>query len=129
MSQKVTLSNADQRHLPKIKAFLLEGNNQLDISRALNLRRETVNRKIQRWMKTEDFEIWLKQVWMDLYGEIRQDDPKEVFRQVTKLIAKMMVAKTHAEVEGKLEVVAPWLNKFSSQETTINPTKGNSTST
>ena len=123
MSQKVTLSNADRRHLPKIKAMLLEGASQLDISRTLHLRRETVNRKIQRWMKTEDFEIWLKQIWIELYGEIKREDPREVFRQVTKLIAKMMVAKTHAEIEGKLEVYAPWLNKFKSQETTTNPTK------
>ena len=123
MSQKVTLSRADQRHLPKIKAMLLEGASQLDISRALNLRRETVNRKIHRWMKTEDFETWLKHVWIDLYSTIRGEDPKEAFRQVTKLIAKMMVAKTHAEFEGKLEVVAPWLNKFQSQETNTPPTQ------
>ena len=90
MSQKVTLSNADKRYLPQIKRFLLEGKNQVEISLALHLRRETVNRKINRWMRTEDFGVWLKEVWLDLYGDLRRDDLKEAFRQVSKLLVQIL---------------------------------------
>lgn len=108
MSQKVTLSNADKRHLPRIKAFLLEGKNQLDISRALNLRRETVNRKVRRWMQTEDFDLWLKEVWVDLYRQVRREDVKEAFRQVTKLLTKSLGVRADAVIahaEATLKVI------------------------
>jgi len=93
MSQKITLSNADKKHLPKIKSLLLQGKSQVEISVALGLRRETVNRKIRRWMQTEDFEQWLKEVWLDLYREVRHDNPVEAFRQISKILGRVLEKK------------------------------------
>ena len=90
MSQKVTLSD---RYMPKIKALLLEGKNQIEISQLLNLRRETVNRKIQRWIKTEDFETWIKEEFLRLHNKIIQLNPEEAYRQVTKLVSNMLTRK------------------------------------
>jgi len=105
MSQKITLSNADRKHLPKIKSLLLQGKSQVEISVALGLRRETVNRKIRRWMQTEDFEQWLKEVWLDLYREVRHDNPVEAFRQISKILGRVLDKKTSlAEQIREIEI-------------------------
>ena len=79
--------------------MLLEGKSQLDMSRKLKLRRETVNRKIARWVKTEDFELWLKQAWLEKYQKV---DDKTAFEALTKLLGKMVTQKRKIEVEENI---------------------------
>ena len=101
MSQNVTLSKADQRHLPIVKNMLLEGKNQLDISRAINRRRETVNRLIGRWMQTKDFEFWLREAWLDKYQKV---DDVEAFRALTKLLASTFTRKIEAHTVEEIKI-------------------------
>ena len=99
MSQNVTLSAKDWRDIARIKPMLLEGKNQLDMSRVLHLRRETVNRKINRWVQTEDFEVWLKTAWLDKYRNISDE---KAFDALTKLLGKMVTRK--AEIKEQIDV-------------------------
>ena len=99
MSQNVTLSAKDRRDIEIIKPMLLEGKNQLDMSRVLGLRRETVNRKIGRWVQTEDFEVWLKTAWLDKYRTV---DDKQAFDALTKLLGKMVTRK--AEIKEQVDI-------------------------
>lgn len=98
-SQNVTLSAKDWRDIELIKPMLLERKSQLDMSRKLGLRRETVNRKIARWIKTEDFELWLKQAWLEKYSKV---DDKTAFEALTKLLGKMVTQKRRVEVEENI---------------------------
>jgi len=90
MSQNVTLSRKDLIDIEKIKPMLLDGKSQLEMSVKLKLRRETVNRKIARWVQTRDFEIWLKTAWVEKYQKV---DDRTAFDALTKLLGKMVTQK------------------------------------
>lgn len=96
MSQKVTLSPIDSRDIEHMKPLLIDGKSQLDISLALNKRRETINRKISRWVQTEDFEVWIKTAWLDKYCTVDND---KAFDALTKLLSKMVTHKAEIKAE------------------------------
>jgi hypothetical protein len=98
-SQNVTLSAKDQADIAKIKPMLLDGKSQVEMSVALKLRRETVNRKIQRWVQTSDFEVWLKTAWVEKYQKV---DDRTAFDALTKLLGKMVTQKR--EVTEQVDV-------------------------
>jgi len=99
MSQKVTLKD---RYLPRIKQLLLEQKNQKEISLELGLCRETVNRKMQVWIQTDDFTLWLKQAWIDKYQKV---DDLEAFRALTQLLGKTLTRKIEEQIEISEQVV------------------------
>ena len=115
MSQNITLSAKDRADIEKIKPMIMDNKTQLDMSLALNLRRETVNRKIQRWVQTPDFEIWLKTAWLVKYQTV---DDKTAFDALTKLLGKMVTHKTEVkqdiDIHEKTEVIL--LDDFSEDE-------------
>ncbi len=90
MSQNLTFSAKDRADIEKIKPMLLDGKTQLDMSLSLKLRRETVNRKIARWVQTPDFEVWLKTAWVEKYQKV---DDETAFDALTKLLGKMVTQK------------------------------------
>jgi len=96
MSQNVTFTSKDKVDIEKIKQMLIEHKTQLDMSRELGLRRETVNRKIHRWVQTDDFENWLKTAWLQQYQNV---DSTEAFRALTSLVGKMLTRKIEAKAE------------------------------
>ena len=96
MSQKVTLSPIDSIDIEHMKPLLIDGKSQLDISLALNKRRETINRKISRWVQTEDFEVWIKTAWLDKYCTVDND---KAFDALTKLLGKMVTHKAEIKAE------------------------------
>jgi len=95
-SQNLTLSAKDWRDIEIIKPMLLDGKSQLEMSVALQLRRETVNRKIQRWLQTNDFELWLKQAWLEKYQKV---DDETAFEALTKLVGKMVTQRAEVKSE------------------------------
>ena len=95
-SQNVTLSAKDWSDIERIKPMLLDRKSQLEMSIALGLRRETVNRKIQRWVQTEDFETWLKTAWVEKYQKV---DDRTAFDALTKLLGKMVTQKREIKQE------------------------------
>ena len=86
----------------------MDNKTQLDMSRVLNLRRETVNRKIHRWVQTPDFEVWLKTAWLTKYQAV---DDKTAFDALTKLLGKMVTRKQEIKediTESRSIVIRVW---------------------
>jgi hypothetical protein len=104
MSQNITFTSKDKVDIEKIKQMLIEHKTQLDMSRELGLRRETVNRKIRRWVQTDDFENWLKTAWLQQYQNV---DSTEAFRALTSLVGKMLTRKIERkeQIEISEEIV------------------------
>jgi len=100
MSQNVTLSERDKLQIEKIKQMLLENKTHLDMSQALKIHRRTLYRKIQKWIKTEDFETWLKQAWLQKYQKV---DDVEAFKGLTRLLGYVITRKL--EVKEHVEQV------------------------
>ncbi len=96
ISQNITLSAKDQTDIEQIKLMLLERKSQVEMSVTLNLTRETVNRKIQRWIQTPDFELWLKTAWLDKYQKV---DDETAFEALTKLLSRMVTQKREIKEE------------------------------
>jgi IS30 family transposase len=116
-SQNITLSTKDQTDIERIKLMLLEGKSQLEISVALNLARETVNRKIQRWIQTPDFELWLKTAWLDKYQKV---DDETAFEALTKLLSRMVTQKREVKEEIQVtENASLDINVFNNSEQSI----------
>lgn len=117
MSQNVTLSPKDKADIEKIKLMLLERKTQEEMAKELSLRRETVNRKIRRWVQTEDFETWLKTAWLERYAKV--DDAK-AFEALTQLVGKMLTRKIEKKeqiaIAEKFEID---LNVFNDDEKSI----------
>jgi len=84
MSQNVTLSHADQIHIEYIKQMFLENKSQLEMSQALKLHRRTIYRKIQKWIKTQDFQTWLKHAWL---VKLTKVPDATAFKGLTRLMA------------------------------------------
>jgi hypothetical protein len=108
MSQNLTFTAKDQTDIERIKPMLLERKTQLEISVALGLRRETINRKIARWVQTTDFEVWLKQAWLQKYQTV---DDKTAFIALTTLLGKMVTQKITGEITQKQVIVRVWNEK------------------
>ena len=121
----MSLSTQTKIRLPKIKKGLLQGLSSEEIGIECGVTEKTIDRDKQAWYESGDFEVWLRAEWVRYHILVGHMDPVEVYRQLTKLVGKQIaqrIAVTSKE-EVKLEIVAPWLNKFSSQETNTNPTK------
>jgi hypothetical protein len=104
-SQNVTLSHTDWLDIEKMKPLLLDNKSQVEISVALGKRRETVNRKLSRWMRTQDFEDWLKQAWLDKYRKV---DDVEAFRALTKIYCKLIGMRVESLEEVYEETRIVW---------------------
>lgn len=104
MSQNVTLSVTDWLDIGKIKKLILDGQNQTEMAECIGKRRETINRKIGRWMQTPDFDEWLGSLWLEHYGELHREDKKEAFRQLTKLFISKQTRRIEAKTESTIEI-------------------------
>ena len=118
MSQNLTLSKTDWIDIEKMKPLLLDNKSQVEISVALGKRRETINRKLARWMRTKDFEEWLKQAWLDKYQKV---DDVEAFRGLTRLFAKLIVQRTEIKEDIFEETRIVWEDKRQNSNNKILP--------
>lgn len=109
MSQNITLSRTDWLDIAKIKGYLLENMNQQQIAKEIGKRRETINKKIGRWMQTEDFKIWANTLWLQHHTEVHLEDKKEALRALTKLLVSWQTRKMKLEekidITERIEVV------------------------
>lgn len=90
----MSLSTQTQVRLPKIKLGLLKHSTHKEIGIQCHVTEKTIDRDIQTWVRTPDFEQWIKELWLDKYAKV---DDIEAFRAVTKLFAKMMTQKIERE--------------------------------
>jgi len=98
----MSLSTQTQKRLPKIKAGLLTGLNYTQIGSKCGVTERTIDRDISSWLESGLFETWIKEEWVRLHKQIIHDDPTEAYRQVSKLVSRMLTRK--AEVKSTAEI-------------------------
>lgn len=87
------------KRLPHIKEGLLKGNNYTTIGQKCGVTERTIDRDIKSWLQSGDFEDWIKTMWIELHGKITAEDPTEAYRQVSKLMAKMITQKQEIKAD------------------------------
>jgi len=105
----MSLSTQTQKRLPKIKAGLLKGLNYSQIGSQCGVTEKTIDRDIYKWLNTGDFETWLKEEWVRLHNMIIHENPTEAYRQVTKILGRMVTRKVEAHsIEEIREIKLSW---------------------
>ena len=82
------LNVRDVRDAPAVLALLFEGKKHEEIADALGLDRSNVTLKIHRLMDTKEFQNALTEEWVKRYREMKIEDPKQAFKQLTKLVSQ-----------------------------------------
>lgn len=98
----MTLPTATQQRLHKIKSGLLHGKTIAEIALDCRVYEKTIDRDLQKWRRSKEFEDWLKEEWVRLHLIIQQRDPTEAYRQLTKLMGQTITRKM--KVEEKIDV-------------------------
>ena len=106
----MSLSQQTKRRLPHIKKGLLTGLTYEQIGNKLGVTRRTIDRDVHSWLNTGDFETWLKEEWVRLHNIIIHNDPTEAYRQVTKILGRMVTRKIEAhKIEEVREIKLTWI--------------------
>lgn len=100
----MSLSTQTLKRLPTIKAGLLKGLSYPQIGTKCGVTEKTIDRDVQAWYRSGDYESWLWQEWLRLHVLVlQQEGPSKPYEQVTKLIARMMTRKMEVKEEIKIE--------------------------
>jgi len=98
----VTITSArGQTDIANIKLLLLERKTQTEIATELGLDRSTVNRKIQQWIVTPDFEIWLKTLWLEQCSKVGDT---AALNAVTQIFSRMITRREELQVKAEVQV-------------------------
>lgn len=95
----MSLSTQTLKRLPTIKSGLLKGFSYKDIGRNCGVTEKTIDRDVQAWYRSGEYESWLWQEWLRLHALVLKDGAVEPYRQVTKLITKMITRKMEVKEE------------------------------
>ena len=90
------------KRLSKIKEGLRGGLNREQIGEKCGVTEKTIDRDMNAWVESGLFEIWLKTEFVDLHNYTRDANPLEAYRQIAKIVAKMVTRK--AEINERLDV-------------------------
>jgi hypothetical protein len=120
-SQNVTKFNVSElADIEQIKVYLEEHLTEEQIAKKLGCARETVSRKIAKWMPTEDFREWLSSRWLSQYNKFSSDGDLQVeaFKQLTRLLCVSTVRRQEikAEIKEKVLVATVDLTKLSDND-------------
>ena len=103
----MTLSKQTLKRLPKIKSGLLLGLSHEKIGESCGVSKKTIDRDINAWVKSGEFEAWLREEWLRLHSRIISKDLVEAYRQVSKLLGKLLDKKP-LMAEELHEIVLKW---------------------
>ena len=97
----MSLSTQTQKRLPKIKAGLLTGLNYMQIGSKCGVTEKTIDRDMQAFVESGEFETWIKLEWATLYAELHKNPEMKwgIFSQLTKLLGKMLTRKAEIKSE------------------------------
>lgn len=103
----MSLSTQTVKRLPIITDGLIKGLNYTQIGSKCGVTEKTIDRDVKAWVESGQFETWIKQEWMRLHQIIIHEDPMEAYRNISKLVAKMITRKAEfkAEITERLELV------------------------
>lgn len=100
----MSLTPQTRRRLPTIKANLMKGLSYGQIGGILGVTEKTIDRDIKAWLESGDFETWVKEQWVELHQKVTKETPVEAYKQVSKLLAKMVTRKAEIKSEHKEEI-------------------------
>ena len=127
----MALTQQTLRRLPHIKEGLLKGATYDTIAQNLGVGHRTIDRDIQNWVNSGNFESWIKEEWLRLHNIILHEDPTEAYRNITKLVSHMLTRKIehHEEVYEEIKLVIDACPNNSPSQANTTPTldKENST--
>jgi hypothetical protein len=106
-SQKLTLSNKDLLDIERIKPLLLEKKSELEIGVAIGLRRETISRKISKWVQTPDFRLWVKTAYVNKLGKV---DDAEALKSLTRLMIEVLRQEQGIQPTENAPLAIRWMN-------------------
>jgi len=119
----MSLSTQTQKRLPKIKAGLLTGLNYTQIGKHCGVTEKTIDRDINKWLESGEFETWIKEEWVRLHQQIIHDDPTEAYRQVSKLVARMLTRRIESKyIEEIREIKLTWIKDESHSANQVSTT-------
>jgi K+/H+ antiporter YhaU regulatory subunit KhtT len=103
----MSLTQQTMQRLPTIKAELIKGTSYPDIGKQLGVTERTIDRDVKAFVNSGDFETWLKEEWLRLHNQVIHNDPIEAYRNVSKLISRMVTQKqeikeTHISIDGQI---------------------------
>ena len=103
----MSLSTHTLKRLSTIKTGLREGLTRPVLGKRCGVTEKTIDRDIKAWVNSGLFETWIREEFLDLHNYVRDADPVEAYRQVSKLVAKMITQKIEAKTEHR-EIKLSW---------------------
>ena len=94
MYQNVPLPHKTALRLPKIKQGLREGLTYDQIAELCGVKSsQTIDRDMKAWVESGLFEVWLKTEFVELHEYARQANPLEAYKNICKIVARMVTRK------------------------------------
>jgi hypothetical protein len=90
--------------LPKIQEGLREGLSHEQIASNCGVTRRTIERDLESWYESGEFETWLKAEFVELYEYVRTANPTVAFKELARLMGKMVTRKAEIKSEYKAEI-------------------------
>jgi len=94
---KMSLSRQTLKRLPQIKQGFRKGDSYEQIASACDVHHRTIERDVQSWVESGLFEVWIKEEFVDLHNYARTANPMEAYKQIAKIIGKMVTHKLEAK--------------------------------
>ena len=109
MYRNVPLPKKTAFRLPKIKHGLREGWGYQQIAEYCGLKSsQTIDRDMKAWVESGDFELWLKTEFIELHEHVRVANPVEAYRNICKIVARMVTRKTEVTEDIYQETRIVW---------------------
>ena len=100
----MSLSTATLKRLPTIKESLRKGLNRTQIGLKCGVNEKTIDRDMKAWVQSGLFEIWLKEEFVDLHNYVRDDDPITAYKEIARIVGRMVTRKVEAHTIEELKV-------------------------
>jgi hypothetical protein len=116
---EMSLNTQTLQRLPKIKQGLREGLSRTQIGETCGVTEKTIDRDMQVWVQSGFFEVWLKTEFVGLYSHVVVANPVAAYKELAKIIAKMVTQKRELTVDETLtekQVVEIDLSKLSDSD-------------
>ena len=102
----MSLSTYTLTRLPYIKQGFRKGlsRTQIGLSCKEPVTEKTIDRDMKAWVTSGQFEIWLKEEFAELHHYAREANPMEAYKEISKIVGRMITHKTEIKSEHKEEV-------------------------
>lgn len=104
----MSFSRATKIRLPTIKQGLILGQTLKQIADECKVTERTINRDKEAWVKSPDFENWLRSEWMRFHLLVGRTDPVEAYRQLSKMVGKQIAQRVVSESVSYSEIRLKW---------------------